>query len=90
MLSARKAKTATILGDVPDPGLVAQMAHGLELRSYRFDKYKTREKAEDKPQLTEVAFACAFVLVLLGKFVVDWVVSSATCPKAALSGKSCI
>ena len=59
VLSARKAKTATILGDVSDAGLVAQMAHGLELRSYRFDKYKTREKAEDKPQLTEVTFACA-------------------------------
>jgi leucyl aminopeptidase len=31
--------------------LAAHMAHGARLRSYRFDKYRTREKPEQKPTL---------------------------------------
>jgi leucyl aminopeptidase len=29
----------------------AHLAHGLKLRSYRFDRYRTKEKPEDKPTL---------------------------------------
>jgi len=33
----------------------ARVAHGARLRAYRFDKYRTKEKKEDKPTVTEVA-----------------------------------
>jgi leucyl aminopeptidase len=36
--------------------IAAHMAFGAELRTYRFDKYKTKEKPEDKPRLAAVAF----------------------------------
>jgi len=32
----------------------ARIANGMRLRSYRFDKYRTKEKKEDKPSVTEV------------------------------------
>ncbi len=31
----------------------ARIAHGARLRSYRFDKYRTKEKREDKPSVTD-------------------------------------
>jgi leucyl aminopeptidase len=31
----------------------ARIAHGARLRSYRFDKYRTKEKSEDKPSVTD-------------------------------------
>ena len=37
----------------------AHLAHGARLRSYRFDKYKTKQKQEDKPSLTRLAVMCA-------------------------------
>jgi len=37
----------------------AQAAFGIRLRSYRFDKYRTKEKAEDKPSLKGFAVMCA-------------------------------
>ncbi len=42
--------------DLPLPGelLAAHMAFGARLRSYRFDKYFTKEKKEDKPRLKRV------------------------------------
>jgi len=33
------------------PDMAAQIAYGARLRSYRFDKYRTREKEEQKPSL---------------------------------------
>ena len=35
---------------------LAEVAYGAVLRSYRFDKYRTRLKDEDKPQLAELTF----------------------------------
>jgi leucyl aminopeptidase len=35
--------------------LAAELAFGLRLRSYRFDKYRTKEKPEDKPALKSAA-----------------------------------
>jgi leucyl aminopeptidase len=37
-------------------GIAANMALGAQLRSYRFDKYRTREKPEQKPTLKSLTF----------------------------------
>ncbi|MDB5371716.1 MAG: leucyl aminopeptidase [Belnapia sp.] len=39
------------------PGVAAALAMGLLLRSYRFDRYRTTEKEEDKPKLERFAVA---------------------------------
>ena len=39
--------------------MAAEMAYGAALRSYRFSKYLTKEKEEDKPSLAKLTFACA-------------------------------
>lgn len=36
---------------MPAPDVAAQIAYGARLRAYRFDRYKTREKEENKPTL---------------------------------------
>jgi leucyl aminopeptidase len=36
---------------IPTAELAAELAFGIKLRSYRFDKYRTKEKPEDKPAL---------------------------------------
>ncbi|MCW5730497.1 MAG: leucyl aminopeptidase [Alphaproteobacteria bacterium] len=36
----------------------ARIAYGVRLGSYRFDKYRTRQKAEQKPSLKDVIVAC--------------------------------
>jgi leucyl aminopeptidase len=36
------------------PALAVSAAHGAVLRSYRFDRYRTKEKPEDKPKLTAI------------------------------------
>ncbi|HIJ37932.1 MAG TPA: leucyl aminopeptidase [Rhodospirillaceae bacterium] len=38
-------------------GLAASMALGASLRAYRFDKYRTKEKDEDKPSVRKMVFA---------------------------------
>jgi leucyl aminopeptidase len=47
------------LGDSPVPAaeLAAHIALGAQLRGYRFDKYRTKEKPEAKPTVTEVRIA---------------------------------
>ncbi|MGE3769886.1 MAG: leucyl aminopeptidase [Bdellovibrionales bacterium] len=42
-----------------DPEQIANLAGGMQLRGYRFDKYRTTLKAEQKPSLTTVAIASA-------------------------------
>ncbi|MBK1697503.1 leucyl aminopeptidase [Rhodovibrio salinarum] len=42
---------------VTAPQAAARLALGARLRSYRFDKYRTQEKAEDKPSLTQFTVA---------------------------------
>ncbi|MBT4934887.1 MAG: leucyl aminopeptidase [Rhodospirillaceae bacterium] len=39
--------------------MAAEMALGARLRSYRFDKYRTKEKPESKPSLKALKIACA-------------------------------
>ncbi len=38
--------------------MAAEVAFGARLRSYRFDKYRTKEKADDKPVLRSLAVLC--------------------------------
>jgi leucyl aminopeptidase len=38
--------------------LAAQIGLGAKLRSYRFDRYRTKEKPEDKPSLKKLVIAC--------------------------------
>ena len=56
MASEEHAAIAT--GDLA-PEHAAAAAMGAVLRSYRFDKYRTKEKAEDKPKLTGLSILCA-------------------------------
>jgi leucyl aminopeptidase len=56
-LNATGDKTAAIALDHPgaDEAIVAaDIAYGARLRSYRFDKYRTKEKPEKKPSLEEL------------------------------------
>jgi leucyl aminopeptidase len=39
--------------------MAAEIALGARLRSYRFDKYRTKEEKDDKPALETLALACA-------------------------------
>ena len=50
---AREA-TAAIAADGLDAEGAATVALGAMLRAYRFDRYRTKEKADDKPKLGEV------------------------------------
>ena len=58
MLNDRRVRSVEILcGDLSND-LVIELAHGLELRSYRFDKYLTREDENAKPSLANVVMIC--------------------------------
>ncbi|MBX6746036.1 MAG: leucyl aminopeptidase, partial [Acetobacteraceae bacterium] len=47
-------REAVIAAEALAPPLAASLAMGLLLRSYRFDRYRTTEKEEDKPKLERV------------------------------------
>ncbi|MBN9559305.1 MAG: leucyl aminopeptidase [Alphaproteobacteria bacterium] len=47
--------TASLAADGLSAEQAANVALGAVLRSYRFDRYRTKEKPEDKPKLTELA-----------------------------------
>lgn len=53
-LNRTKIKEAQVI--VEDAHTAAHLAYGAVLRNYRFDKYRTREKQEDKPTLAKVNF----------------------------------
>lgn len=61
-LGGSGADAATIAVDTLDGGklgpdaMAAEIAYGALLRSYRFDKYRTKEKAEAKPSLKKLTF----------------------------------
>ncbi|OYY04529.1 MAG: leucyl aminopeptidase [Acidocella sp. 35-58-6] len=46
-----KETEATVLADKLAPDLAAHIGLGARLRSYRFDKYRTTEKEDEKPKL---------------------------------------
>ena len=59
-----KAKAATVAVDAVDKcklsaaEMAAELAFGARLKSYRFDKYRTKEKKEEKPTLRRLVVAC--------------------------------
>ena len=59
-LNAAKVKKAVVqldpMSGVDDAEAAAQIAMGAVLASYRFDKYRTTEKKDKKPSLTEITF----------------------------------
>ncbi len=59
-LNAVGEQNAAVAIDVakgPDAGrTAADLAYGARLRSYRFDKYRTKEKPEQKPSMKELTF----------------------------------
>ncbi len=57
MVSAERE--AVVAAEAMTPGQAAALGLGLTLRSYRFDRYRTTEKEEDKPKLERVAIAVA-------------------------------
>jgi leucyl aminopeptidase len=62
----KSAEEATIIADlpggVPKPDSLAELALGMRLRAYSFDRYKTKHKeGEEKPSEVEVTIAVANV-----------------------------
>ena len=51
---SREAGAAVATGTLT-PAQAADVALGAVLKAYRFDRYRTREKAEDKPKLTKLS-----------------------------------
>jgi leucyl aminopeptidase len=55
----KKATKVTVFADVPglaDPAAIADIALGMLLRTYRFDRYKTRkDDGEDEPQKVKIS-----------------------------------
>ncbi|MGH7118365.1 MAG: leucyl aminopeptidase [Acetobacteraceae bacterium] len=54
-----REETATIAADALPPELAAAAAHGAALRSYRFDRYRTKEKPDEKPRLRKLVVLSA-------------------------------
>jgi leucyl aminopeptidase len=46
-------------GTLSPAAMAVEMAFGADLRSYRFDKYRTKESEDDKPTLRALTFGCA-------------------------------
>jgi leucyl aminopeptidase len=64
-LSGVGEATATVWIDTaksaaqPEHKIAAELAYGAQLRSYRFDRYRTREDRKDKPTLKKIAMMVA-------------------------------
>ena len=50
-------REATVSAEGLAPALAASLAMGITLRAWRFDRYRTKEKEEDKPKLERVTLA---------------------------------
>jgi leucyl aminopeptidase len=61
-------REATIATDTLPPKLAAALAFGATLRAWRFDRYRTKEKEEDKPKLERLAFATSGVTAAKAAF----------------------
>jgi leucyl aminopeptidase len=55
-VAVAKEESVIVLADGLTPAQAAHMALGARLRSYRFDKYRTTQKEDDKPKLKSVKF----------------------------------
>ena len=64
-LNGAGEEEATLMIDVADEASIgsseaaAELAFGAQLRSYRFDKYKTKQKPEQKPSLNRLTIAAS-------------------------------
>jgi leucyl aminopeptidase len=58
-VAVARESEVTIAADGLSADRATSVALGLTLRSYRFDRYRTKEKAEDKPRLTKVTVLTA-------------------------------
>ncbi len=50
-------REATVAADTLPPALAASIGMGALLRAWRFDRYRTKEKEEDKPKLERLSIA---------------------------------
>jgi leucyl aminopeptidase len=50
-----REETAAIASGTLSPGQAAEVAMGAVLKAYRFDRYRTKEKDEDRPKLAKLA-----------------------------------
>ena len=51
--------SVSVAAELLSPVQAAHFAHGAVLRSYRFDRYRTKEKPEDKPKLSKLTVLTA-------------------------------
>ncbi|MBT7266462.1 MAG: leucyl aminopeptidase [Rhodospirillaceae bacterium] len=61
---AKKGSVTVAVDEISDAkmtaaGIATEIAYGAQLRSYRFDKYKTKQKAVDKPSIKFLTLQCA-------------------------------
>ncbi len=65
-------EAVTIFAELPDgpmqPGQISSIAAGIRLRAYRFDRYKTKKKDEDKKLTAKVSIAVTDVAVARKEF----------------------
>jgi leucyl aminopeptidase len=61
-------REATVAADTLDPTLAAHLGFGATLRAWRFDRYRTKEKEEDKPKLERIAIATSGTAAAKGAF----------------------
>jgi leucyl aminopeptidase len=54
-----KEEAVTVLADQLTPALAAHLAFGARLRAYRFDKYRTTQKDDEKPKLKSLKILVA-------------------------------
>ena len=59
LVAVQQERETVMAADGLPPTLAASVAMGARLRSYRFDRYRTTEKEEDKPKLERIAVAAA-------------------------------
>jgi len=52
--AVEKESEVTVLADALDSALAAHVALGARLRAYRFDKYRTTQKADEKPKFSKL------------------------------------
>ncbi|WP_237213390.1 leucyl aminopeptidase [Falsiroseomonas oryziterrae] len=62
-------REAMVAADSLDPSLAASIGFGALLRGWRFDRYRTKEKEEDKPKLERIAIATSSVSAAKAAFV---------------------
>ena len=53
-VALRRETTVAVATGALQPAQAAEVAFGAVLRAYRFDRYRTKEKAEDKPKLNKL------------------------------------